>query len=50
MASLSEQGQELKQNLWAIVDDHNSPLNLEIKETMNNLLDLIDELEEEQGE
>ena len=44
---LSKKAETLKQDLWEVIDDHNSPLYSEIKDTMNLLLDLIDELEDE---
>jgi hypothetical protein len=43
---IEEKAIELKQDIWAFLDNRKTQ-SVEIKETMNYLLDLIDELEEE---
>lgn len=39
--------EELKSYLWEYVEDEKTDLQVDIKETMNYLLDLLDELKEE---
>ena len=42
--TLLQQAEDLKQSLWCYVEDEDTETQRKIKDTMNCLLDLIDEL------